>query len=445
MQKKQSILTITIVLVGYFIILVDTSFVFTCSKEISSSLQMTASLAAWISNAYALTFGSLLLLGGKLGDIFGRRKIFIIGLIIFGISSGLVGLSPTAGLLILFRAIQGIGAAIIAPATLAIIMDSFKGNDRVVAISIYGAMSGIGVSLGLIVEAGITTILSWRWGFFVNILIVIILIILSLNFLQKGTIQHEKIDLNGSIFSCLALIFIINGISGIGSHLISLTIGFLLLVYFIYHEYKSDKPILPLALFGSMKRNLAYIIRFTYSSAITSFWFFTPLMLQSNFHLDPIMVGISFLPMTIFNFISANLVSDLTKKIGSIKLMTGGLIITTIGFGGLTLYQMGSNYWLSIALPMITIGIGQGLVLSPVTNIAVEDTPENLSGVSSSMINVMLQIGGAFGLAILSATSNLLNPQNLAFHYQAQGIMLFSLIALIFSLVLRFKFKKYEN
>ncbi|WP_162261206.1 MFS transporter [Companilactobacillus kimchiensis] len=147
---------------GYFIILVDTSLVFTCSKEISSSLHMNPSSAAWISNAYALTFGSLLLLGGKLGDIFGRRRLFILGLMIFGISSTLVGLSPTATLLIIFRALHGIGAAIIAPATLAIIMDSFTGNNRVVAISMYGAVSGIGVSLGLIIGAGITTLLSWR-------------------------------------------------------------------------------------------------------------------------------------------------------------------------------------------------------------------------------------------------------------------------------------------
>ncbi|KRO00606.1 hypothetical protein [Companilactobacillus kimchiensis] len=181
-----------------------------------------------------------------------------------------------------------------------------------------------------------------------------------MKFLQKGTIRKERLDLTGSIISCLAMIFIINGISGIGSHLISLTIGLLLLIYFIYHEYTTDKPILPLNLFKTTKRNMAYIIRFSYSAAITGFWFFTPLMLQNDYKLSPIMVGVSFLPMTIFNFISADMVSYLTKKFGSIPLMTVGLIITTIGFGSLSLYKTGFNYWLAVALPMITVGIVKG-------------------------------------------------------------------------------------
>lgn len=432
MNKKQKVLIITIVLLGYFIILVDTSLVFTCSKEISQSFQMNTNLSAWISNSYALTFGSLLLLGGKLGDAYGRKKIFMLGLVLFGISSGMVGFAPNAILLIIFRAIQGIGAAIIAPATLAIIMDNFMGQERIAAISIYGTMSGIGVSVGLIIGAGITTILSWRWGFLVNLPIVAILLILTAKFLPTNKFTTEKLDIFGSIISCLALIFIINGISGIGSHAFSIVIGILLLGYFIFYEKRISHPILPLTLFSDKKRNLAYLIRFAYSGAITSFWFFTPLLLQTEFKMTPLIVGVSFLPMTIANFISATMVDYFTKKLGSIKLLFIGLIITTIGFSSLTLFKSGLTYMLFIALPMIIIGLGQGLILSPVTSIAVMNTPQDLTGVSSSVINVMLQIGGAFGLSIVTVLSHT-TEDVLAFHYRAVGFSILSIIALLFS------------
>lgn len=158
MKKKSIDLIMLIVLIGYFIILVDTSLVFTCSDEIGATFNMSTETATWISNAYALTFGSLLLLGGRLGDVFERKNVFIIGLALFDLSSLSVGLSPSGIFLIASRAIQGIGAAIIAPATLAIIMDNYQGAKQAHEVAVYGMMSGVGVSLGLIIGAGITTL-----------------------------------------------------------------------------------------------------------------------------------------------------------------------------------------------------------------------------------------------------------------------------------------------
>lgn len=164
MKRKHFDMIMVIVLLGYFIILVDTSLVYTCSNEIGASFKMNTQTATWISNAYALTFGSLLLLGGRLGDIYGRKDVFIAGLTLFGLSSLSVGLSPNAIFLIAARAVQGIGAAIIAPATFAIIMDNYIGAKQNHEIAVYGMMSGVGVSAGLIIGAGITTIASWLWG-----------------------------------------------------------------------------------------------------------------------------------------------------------------------------------------------------------------------------------------------------------------------------------------
>lgn len=440
MNKKLHIdVIMLLVLLSYFIILVDTSLVFTCSKEISTTFKMNTTTSAWISNAYALTFGSLLLLGGKLGDTFDRKKVFIIGLIIFGLGSTLVGCAINTIILIASRAFQGIGAAIIAPGTLAIIMDNYSGKKRTRVISIYGAMSGIGVSLGLIIGAGITTIASWRWGFLVNVPITIILIILSTKYLTLQKNNQESLDILGSITSCLALLLIINGISGIGSQLISLILGIIILLFFIFHEQRIQQPILPFQIFQSASRTLAYIIRFTYSGAITGFWFFTPLILQSYFNFSPIIVGLSFLPMTTVNFLSAASTDYLINRFGNKKLVILGLIITSIGFFGLTFFKYGSTYWTTIMFPMILIGLGQGLLLSPITNLAIENIPNHLAGVGSSMINVMLQVGGAFGLAILSLVSDPFTTQMFAFHIQAIGITLFSSIALITSLLFRNK------
>lgn len=433
-KKKHFDMIMLIVLIGYFINLVDTSLVFTCSDEIGATFNMNTEMATWISNAYALTFGSLLLLGGRLGDLFGRKNLFIIGLTIFGLSSLSVGLSPTSICLIASRAIQGIGAAIIAPATLAIIMDNYSGAKQAHQVAVYGMMSGVGVSLGLIIGAGITTIASWRWGFLVNVPLCLMQIFLTVKYIPqiKNNIT-QKIDFVGATASFLGIVLLVNGINGLGNKLFSLIIGFILLIIFILYEAKKENAILPLVIFKSKTRSLAYLIRFVYSGAITSFWFFTPRILQSLYHLSPILVGISFLPMTVVNFYAAGLVDRFARKIGQSKTMILGLIITGIGFASLILLNQGSNYWLNVALPMIFVGFGQGLVLSPVTNLAIDQLPDKFAGAGSGLINVMLQIGGVAGLAVLSIVSAGHLPI-VAYRFQVIGITILAVISLFISL-----------
>lgn len=433
-MKKNSRRIMTVVLLGYLIILIDTSLVFTCSNEIGASFQMTTQAATWISNAYALTFGSLLLFGGRLGDIFNRRLIFSIGLLIFGTASLCVGLAPNGVVLIATRAIQGIGAAIIAPATLAIIMDNFTGAAQTHAIVIYGAMSGIGVSLGLIVGAGITTIASWRVGFPINVPITLLLIALTYLYVPAHT-HHSpgRVDYLGSLLSFTGIALITNGINGVGNKLFSFFGGVALLIVFILVEKRATTPVLPLAIFQSAHRVNAYLIRFCYSGAITSFWFFTPRILQTVYQLSPILVGASFLPMTIVNFFSAQQVNRWTANRRQESIMIGGLVIATLGFGGLLLLKGDSSYWLGVALPMILVGYGQGLILSPVTNIAVAGLPSSLGGIASGLINVMLQIGGVVGLAALSVLSGTaINIHN--YHLQMLGVTIMSAIALLLAL-----------
>lgn len=430
MLKKRFDWIMLTVLLGYFIILVDTSLVFTCSNEIGRSFAMTTTTATWISNAYALTFGSLLLLGGRLGDRYGRRPVFIAGLLLFGLSSLGVGLAPSAGWLIGARAIQGIGAAIIAPATLAILLDNYHGAQQAHAIAVYGAMSGIGVSLGLIIGAGITTLLSWRYGFFINGPITLILIFLTIRVIPRSQAAHFTLDWPGALLSFSGTVALINGINGGGPRSLSLGFGILLLAGFIYHEAHTAVPLVPLTLFANATRRQAYLIRLSYSAAITGFWFFTPRILQTMDHLSPILVGGSFLPMTLVNFWSARRVDQLARRWGNQRLLFGGLIIALLGFAGLLSVHAGGNYWLTVALPMLLIGYGQGLVLSPVTTLAIDGLAPTAAGVGSGLINVMLQLGGVLGLAILST---LVTHQSAftAYHWEISGILVFVGLSLL--------------
>ncbi len=434
MTKERQRTIMLIVLLSYLIILIDNSLVFTCSTEIGSSFNMSTTSITWVSNAYALAFGGLLLLGGRLGDILNRKNVFVVGLLFFGFSSLAVSMAPNSTTLITFRAIQGCGAAIIAPATLAIIMDNFTGAAKTHAIIIYGAMSGVGISIGLIIGAGITTIASWRYGFLINFPITILLIFLTLIYIPSNPVQYLKLDYIGALLSFIAITLIINGINGIGPKELSFILGIILLIIFIYREAHTESKIMPLEIFHSRYRDYAYLIRFIYASAINGFWFFTPRILQSVFHYSPILVAVLFLPMTVVNYLAGQWVNKLVIKFQKELIVTIGLLLTTIGFLLLAFLHPANNLIISLIIPMMVIGVGQGLILSPVTSMGIAGLSSTIGGIASSVINVMLQVGGIIGIAILSILpSQHTNIGN--YHIQMIVVTFFSLISLGISLL----------
>lgn len=191
----------------------DNSIVFTSSVQIGDSLGLTSAALSWVSSAYTLTFGGLLLLSGRLSDLIGRKRIFLIGLLIFGASSLVIGLSNSAEIVITMRAIQGIGSSIIAPTTLALIMDAYQNEMRQRAISYYGATAGIGSSIGLLVGGGLTSLISWRAGFLINVPFTILLFILTLKYVKHSEIKKESIDYLGSFLSIVGLVGVIYGLT----------------------------------------------------------------------------------------------------------------------------------------------------------------------------------------------------------------------------------------
>lgn len=211
MKRAKFGIVLPIILISYFMILLDNSIVFTSTVKMAADLSLDAQTLSWVTNAYALTFGGLLLLGGRAGDVFGRRKVFLVGLVIFSIGSLLVGLSVNGAMLITMRALQGAGSAILAPTTLALLMDSYNGVMRTRAIVYYGATGGLGASFGLVIGGLIASYLSWRIGFLLNVPIGIVMAILTIKFVPKSKPSSGKIDWLGPScqFSELWLLFIV--------------------------------------------------------------------------------------------------------------------------------------------------------------------------------------------------------------------------------------------
>lgn len=403
MNREKFGVILPITLLAYFLILMDNSIIFTSSVQIGESLGLSATALSWVSSAYTLTFGGFLLLSGRLSDLLGRKRIFLIGLLIFGFSSLAIGLSQSAKMVIIMRAVQGIGSSIIAPTTLALIMDAYQNNMRQRAISYYGATAGIGSSIGLLVGGGLTSLISWRAGFLINVPFTLVLFILTLKYVKPSARRKENIDYLGSLLSIIGLGSIIYGFTE-GMFRFAF-IGVIFISLFILWERKTSSPILPLVLFQNKIRSGAYVTRLLFMMSMLPFWFFLPQMMQSQYGFSALESGFAFLPLTIVNFIIAMQLPKLTSKFGNNKILLIGEIILSMGLILLAISNTENGYWQTVFVPMIILGLGQGLILAPVTAAGVHDAPDELAGIASGVTNTMHQIGGPIGLSVIVATT----------------------------------------
>lgn len=429
--NKRSVMVLPIILLSYFMILLDNSIIFTETVKIAQDLALNQAQLSWVSNAYSLTFGGLLLLGGRSGDLFGRRKMYNIGLVIFAISSLFVGLAGSPVAIIMARAFQGIGSAILAPTTLAILMDNFEGEERTKAVAAYGATAGIGSSVGLIIGGVLASQFSWRDGFFINVPISIIMFILAMLFIEEKDTIEGKIDIFGSITSVIGMIALVYSIVGESNNIIALVIAIVFIGLFIRQEAKTSSPIMPLSLFANKERLGAYIARFTFLGAMLALWFLTPQMMQNYLGYSPLTSGLAFFPLSITIFLSSLQVSRLTKKFGNGKLMVIGLTIVALGMFGLSLFNENSNYWIGIAIPMMIIGIGQGFSLSPLTASGIAHTTADEAGAASGVVNMVHQIGGSIGLSVVIAFSSAVTNPVSSFRLQMLIATIFIVISLL--------------
>ncbi|MBN4910392.1 MFS transporter [Staphylococcus sp. EG-SA-13] len=434
MSKHTFGIVLPIILFSYFLILMDNSIIFTSTVKIANDLQMDDASLSWVSNAYTITFGGFLLLAGRLGDLLGRKKIFLIGLMIFGISSLLIGISQTDYQIIIFRAIQGIGSAIIAPTSLALLMDTYEGKQRMKAISYYGATAGIGASIGLLLGGWLTSVISWRSGFLINVPFTIILIILTILYVKQTEIKRTKIDYFGAILSVIAAMSLVYGITS--NALPFLILGFILIIAFVFLERRLDYALMPISLFNNSVRSGAYIARFIFMMAMLSYWFILPQIMQEIYHYTPLQAGIGFLPLTIVNFIAAMYLPTITEKFGNTNVLLTGQAILIIGLVISALVDPTNGYWLAIGLPMILVGLGQGWILAPITNAGIYKVDNNIAGAASGMTNSMHQLGGPVGLSIIVLFTAQITNITTYYHtvmWMITAYMVLALIILIFT------------
>jgi EmrB/QacA subfamily drug resistance transporter len=446
---------LAIVLASYLMIVLDISIVITGLPKIRDDLGFSTTSLSWVQNAYTLAFGGLLLLGARAGDILGRRRMLAAGLALFTAASLAIGLAPSPSWLLAARAVQGVGAAVLAPSTLALLTTNFSaGPERTRALAYYAATAGVGASVGLVLGGIFAGWLSWRVGFFMNVPVGMGLMLGARRCLGETERRSGELDAAGALSSTLGMSALVYGLvrstsAGWGNPLtlVALTAGVVLLTILVFNESRAKQPIMPLRLFASRERGGAYAARVLFLGAMVGFWFFTTQLLQGVMGYSPAQAGAAFLPTTLANFAAAMAVPKLTKRFGNARLLAGMLAVSVIGMAWLGHVSADSPYLIDIALPMILIGIGQGGSLGPLTVAGVAGVASEDAGAASGLVNAAHQLGGSLGLAVLvvvfaAAGAGMLDARVLLAHRIAASLtvatgMLALALAVVFTMIVR--------
>ena len=403
--------TLAAVAFGLFMIMLDNTIVNVALPSIERSLHMSISSLEWIVTAYALTFAALLITGGKLGDLYGRRKMFIAGLVVFTLASLACGLAPSAAFLIGARAVQGVGAALMSPATLSIITATFPPKDRGQAIGIWAGVSALALAIGPLVGGLIVDNINWHWIFYVNVPVGVVGIIVSRFVIaeSRDTSREQSIDIPGLVTSSGALLALSYALiegnrHGWGStEIISLFISAaVLLAVFIWLERRQRLPMLDLGLFKIGSFVGANVVAMLVSLGMFGVFFFISLYVQNVLGYSPTKAGAIFLPMTVLIILVAPIAGKLSDRIGSRWLMGAGMSILGVS---LLLYQrIGVHTGFLSLLPQLLLGgVGMALTMSPMTSAAMSSVPVDKAGVGSGVLNSFRQVGGSLGIALMGA------------------------------------------
>ena len=404
-------IALIILLCAQLMVILDATVVNIALPEIERGLNFSATSLSWVMNGYTLTFGGLLLLGGRAGDILGRRRVFLAGISLFTLASLAGGLATSAGLLLAARAVQGVGGALASPAVLALIVGSFaEGRERTRALAIYTGVVTGGASLGLVLGGVITEWLSWRWVLFINVPIGLIALAAAPRFVTETPRQPGRFDVAGALTSTLGMAllvyaFIRAAASGWGDGLAAgaFVLAVVLLAAFLLTETRAPQPITPLRLFADVSRSGSYVARLLLVAGMMGMFFFLTQFLQDVLGFSPLRAGIAFLPMTIMVFGVSRAAPRLMARAGPRVMMIAGMVPVIIGMAWLSRVSPGTGYWTGVIGPMVLLGGGMGTVFVPLTTASLAGVQPADSGAASSMVNVMQQIGGALGLAVLVA------------------------------------------
>jgi EmrB/QacA subfamily drug resistance transporter len=402
---------LAIMMSAQLMIIIDMTVVNIALPHIQSGLHFSATSLSWVANGYTLTSGGLLLLGGRAGDILGRRRLFVAGIALFTLASLAGGFATSAGMLLAARAVQGVGGAMASPAVLALIIGSFpEGRERTKALAIYmGVVTG-GSSLGLVLGGVITEWLSWRWVLFINVPIGVAVVAITPLFVRETNRQPGHFDLTGAITStagvtALVYSFIRAASNGWGDHLAVGAFGLsaVLLALFIVTESRASQPITPLRLFANASRSGAMVTRLLVVAGMFGMYYFLTLYLQRILGFSPLRAGIAFLPLSVTLFAVSRLAPRLMPRLGVKPMIIAGLLPAGGAMAWLSQVSASTGYWTDVFGPMMLIGIGFGILFVPLTTASLAGVPPKDSGAASAMINMLQLAGGSLGLAVLVA------------------------------------------
>lgn len=404
---------LVIVLGSYFIIVLDSSIIFTGLPQIQADMNLSATALAWVQNAYTLVFGGLLLLGARAGDLLGRQRVFVVGLVLFGLASLLVGAAQGEVWIIAARAFQGIGAAIVAPASLLLITALFPaGPERARAVAAYGTTAGLGASLGLVAGGALAGWISWRAGFFINVSIALLMIMASRKFLLAFPAVRGRFDLAGAIASTLGMGALVYGIINVAEQgwaapltVGSLSLGGVILAVFVVNEWRARQPIMPLRLFRSRERSGAAVARMLFAGTMIGFFFFTTQFFQGVYGWTPLQAGLGFLPMTVVQFGSSLLVSRLTRRFGNALPLVVGLAMVLGGMLWISQITAEASFLAGAVGPLLIIGLGQGIAFGPLTAAGIAGARREDAGAASGLVSTAHQLGATVGVALLTSVA----------------------------------------
>jgi len=401
---------------GSLMIVLDTTIVNVALPSIRGSLHFSQTSLAWVVNAYMLTFGGFLLLGGRLGDHFGHRRLFIGGIMLFTLASLACGVSTTQGMLVAARAVQGFGGAIVSAVSLSLIVSLFvEPADRVKAMGVFGFVAAGGGTLGVLLGGVLTDLLTWHWIFLVNVPIGIVVCLLSARVLpvSRASEAGGRLDAAGAVVVTsglmLAVYAIVNGnqVGWLSGRTVGLLAGSAaLLVAFLVVESRVRSPLMPLGLFRRRNLATANAVGVLWAAAMFAWFFLTALYLQLVLGYTPLQVGLAFLPANlIMAALSLGLSAKLVMRFGIKPPLVGGLSLAAVGLALLARAPVHGHYLVNLLPSMILLGFGAGTAFNPLLMAAMGDVEQSEAGLASGIVNTSFMMGGALGLAILASVA----------------------------------------
>jgi len=414
MQARRTNPWLVLVIVGLaqFMVILDATIVNVALPSIQRGLHFSADALQWVVNAYTLSFGGFLLLGGRAADLFGRKRLFIAGIVVFSAASLLNGLAGSAGVLVAGRALQGLGGALVSPAALSVLTTTFaEGAERTKALGVWSAVAVGGGAVGLLLGGVLTDLLSWQWIFFVNVPVGVGAIALAMRFVPESRAPGVRggVDVGGAVAVTAGLMVLVYAIVNAqtagwisGQTLVLGAIAVALLAAFVWLELRLRHPLIRLGIFRMRSLTSSNVVMLFVAAGMFAMFFFASIYVQEVLGYSPLKAGLAFMPVTAGIIAGAGLSQQLISRVGVRAVGVAGMAIAAVGLLILSRIPVAGTYAGDLLPGLLTMSIGLGMTFVPITLIATTNVDATDAGLASGLLNTSQQLGGALGLAVLS-------------------------------------------